>query len=25
LFLDAPEACPYNGNHEGVILSGEHA
>jgi hypothetical protein len=24
-FLDHPEACPYNGNHEGVILLGEHA
>jgi hypothetical protein len=24
-FLTLPEACPYNGNHEDVILSGEHA
>jgi hypothetical protein len=25
LLLDCPDACPYNGNHEGIILSGEHA
>jgi hypothetical protein len=24
-YLDHPQACPYNGNHEGVLLSGEHA
>jgi hypothetical protein len=24
-FLNHPEACPYNGNHKDVILSGEHA
>jgi hypothetical protein len=24
-YLDHPRACPYNGNHEGVLLSGEHA
>jgi hypothetical protein len=24
-FLTLPEACPYNGNHEDIILSGKHA
>jgi hypothetical protein len=24
-FLKHPKACPYNGNHKDVILSGEHA
>jgi hypothetical protein len=24
-YLDHPRACPYNGNHEGALLSGEHA
>jgi hypothetical protein len=24
-YLDHPRACPYNGNHQGVLLSGEHA
>jgi hypothetical protein len=24
-YLDHPQACPYKGNHEGILLSGEHA
>jgi hypothetical protein len=24
-YLDHPQACPYNGNYEDVLLSGEHA